>query len=113
MRAHRAAVLGRDGNRPQTPTHFLTIIAAESPAAAVTPPTALYRRVLRRRGGAASAMSAQAEGVHSSEAQPAMARLSRWRLVTASRVTTPSTRPPMVKTHMPSGQVVYPAPSSN
>src|SRR5699024_4778088 len=35
MRAYRAAVLRRDGNRPQTPTHFLTIIAAESPAAAI------------------------------------------------------------------------------
>src|SRR5699024_912279 len=61
MNPHRVAVVRHDGNRPQTPTHFLTVIAVESPTAATTLPTALYRRVPRRRGGAASAMSAPAE----------------------------------------------------
>src|SRR5699024_10080031 len=61
MRAYRAAVLRRDGNRPETPTHFLTIIAAESPAAAIDASDGIVptsRSSPRRRG---SAMSAQVE----------------------------------------------------
>src|SRR5699024_10533823 len=44
--------------------HPLTSLRSSRPRARprqLTPPTALYRRVLRRRGGAASAMSAQVE----------------------------------------------------